>query len=75
MSDSIVPVTYINTTHSGVMASAAVGKGRVEIEHYERTVYPNGLSVTNIYHHTVEVYDAQARVSQHNQPHTIDQMV
>lgn len=72
MTDSIVPVTYIDTTHSAVLASPAIGKGHIEVEQTQRTVYPNGLSVTNIYHHTVEVYDNRGFLTSHNHAHLID---
>lgn len=74
MTDSIMPVTYIATTHSAVLASPAIGKGRIEVTQAQRTVYPNGLSVINIYHHTVEVYDNRGFLTSHNHANLIDMM-
>ena len=75
MSDSIVPVTLHKTSFSGVLASPAVGKGRVESEIWSQTTYPNGSTVTRIYHQSIEVYDNRAVITQHNVRPNLDVMV
>lgn len=72
--DPVIPITYDRTKYSGVMASPVVGKGRIQVEHFAQTVYPNGLTVTRIHHNEIEVYDNKAVISRHNQPHQVDQM-
>lgn len=74
MTNSVTPVTYDRTAYSGVLASPAAGKGRIEIEQTIQTAYPNGLTVTRIYHSEIEVYDSKAVVSKYNQPHNVDMM-
>ena len=75
MSDPIVPVTLHKTTFSGVLASPAVGKGRVDSETWSQTTYPGGSTVTRIYHQSIEVYDNRAVVAQHNVCPSLDVMV
>ena len=75
MSDPIVPVTLHKTTFSGVLASPAVGKGRVDSETWSQTTYPGGSTVTRIYHQSIEVYDNRAVVAQHNVRPSLDVMV
>lgn len=75
MTDSAVPVTYDRTSYSAVLASPAVGKGRIEATHIEQTVYPNGLVVTRIHHNEIQVYDNKAQITRHNQPNQVDLMV
>jgi hypothetical protein len=75
MSDSIAPVTLHNTTFSGVLASPAVGKGRIESEIWSQTTYPDGSTVARIYHQPIEVYDNRAVITQHNVQPNLDVMV
>lgn len=75
MSDLIVPVTLHKTTFSGVLASPAVGKGRVDSETWSQTTYPGGSTVTRIYHQSIEVYDNRAVIAQHNVRHSLDVMI
>ena len=75
MSDPIVPVTLHKTTFSGVLASPAVGKGRVESEIWSQTTYPGGSTVTRIYHQPIEVYDNRAVITQHNVRPSLDVLV
>ena len=74
MIEPIVPVTLYKTTFTGVLASAAVGKGRVESEMWSQTLYPNGSAVTRIYHQSIEVYDHRAVITQHNVRPNLDVM-
>ena len=74
MSDSTVPVTLFKTTFSGVLASSAVGKGRINAETWSQTIYPNGSTVTRVYHNPIEVYDHRAVVTRHNVPPNLDVM-
>ncbi len=74
MTDSIIPVTQFATSFTGVLASAAVGKGVVKQENWQQTTYPNGATVTRIYHNSIEVYDNRAVVTKHNQPNQIDML-
>jgi hypothetical protein len=75
MTDSIRPVTLVNNSFTGVLPASAVGRGVIKQEIWQQTTYPNGSTVTNIYHHTIEVYDSRAVVTKHNQPNQIDMMV
>ena len=75
MSDSIAPVTLHKTTFSGVLASPAVGKGRVESETWSQTTYPGGSTVTRRYHQSIEVYDNRAVITQHNVRPSLDVLV
>lgn len=75
MTDSVMAITYDRTSYSGVLASNVVSKGRIEAEQVVQTIYPNGLTVTRIYHDEIEVYDNRAVVSQHNKSHTLDMMI
>lgn len=75
MSDAINPVTLFNTSFSGVLATATVGRGQVKQEIWSQTTYPNGATVTRINHYTVEVYDNRGSVTSHNQPNQIDTMI
>lgn len=72
--DPVIPITYDRTKYSGVMASPVVGKGRIQVENFTQTVYPNGLTVTRIHHNEIEVYDNKAVISRHNLPQQLDQM-
>jgi hypothetical protein len=72
MSDSITPVTMQRTTLTGVLASSAVGKGRIESKTLTETVYPNGITVTRIHYQTIEIYDNRAVVTAHNVPPKLD---
>jgi hypothetical protein len=74
MSDSIIPVTQFATSFTGVLPIATVGKGVVKQESWEQTTYPNGATVTRIYHNSIEVYDNRAVVTRHNEPNVIDIM-
>ncbi len=72
MSNPVIPITTDKVTYSGVLASPAMGKGRVEVEQAIKTVYPDGAMVMRVYHNEIEVYDSKAVVSRHNQPHLLD---
>ena len=74
MSDSIMPVTQFATSFTGVLPIATVGKGVVKQESWQQTTYPNGATVTRIYHNSIEVYDNRAVVTQHNEPNIIDML-
>ena len=75
MIDSIVPVTYQKTSFTGVLPTGVAGMGRIESQQWSQTVYPNGSTVTRIYHNTIEIYDSKGVVNKHNQPNQIDLMV
>jgi hypothetical protein len=75
MSDPIAPVTLHKTTFSGVLAAPAMGKGRVESEIWSQTTYPNGSTVTRIYHQPIEVYDNRTVITQHNVRPSLDVLV
>ena len=75
MSDSIRPVTLVNTSFTGVLPSGTVGRGFIKQEIWQQTTYPNGAVVTRINHNTIELYDSRAVVNKHNQPNQIDIMV
>ena len=73
--NSISPVTFYSTSFTGVLPTAAVGKGAIHKEVWQQTTYPNGSVVTRIYHNTIEIYDNRAVVTKHNQSNQIDMMV
>lgn len=75
MTDSIRPVTLVNTSFTGVLPSGTVGRGSIKQEIWTQTTYPNGTTVTRIHHNTIEVYDSRGVVTKHNQPNQIDLMV
>jgi hypothetical protein len=75
MSDSIIPVTQFATSFTGVLPIATVGKGVVKQESWQQTTYPNGATVTRIYHNSIEVYDNRAVVTRHNEPNIIDILI
>jgi hypothetical protein len=75
MTDSIRPVTLVDTSFTGVLPAGTVGRGVIKKEIWQQTTYPNGSTVTNIYHNTIEIYDSRAVVTKHNQPNQIDLMV
>ena len=75
MNDSIIPVTQFATSFTGVLPIATVGKGVVQQESWQQTTYPNGATVTRIYHNSIEVYDSHAVVIKHNEPNQIDMMI
>jgi hypothetical protein len=75
MSNSIVPVTYQKTSFTGVLPTGTPGMGRIESQQWSQTIYPNGSTVTRIYHNTIEIYDSKGVVNKHNQPNQIDLMV
>jgi hypothetical protein len=51
-----------------------VGKGVVKQESWQQTTYPNGATVTRVYHASIEVYDNRAVVTRHNEPNIIDML-
>ena len=71
MTDSIIPVTQFATSFTGVLPIATVGKGVVKQESWQQTTYPNGATVTRIYHNSIEVYDNRAVVTRYNEPNVI----
>ena len=75
MSDSIIPITQFASSFTGVLPIATVGKGVVKQESWQQTTYPNGATVTRIYHNSIEVYDNRAVVTKHNEPNVIDIMI
>jgi len=58
-----------------VIPIATVGKGVVQQESWQQTTYPNGATVTRIYHNSIEVYDNRAVVTKHNEPNVIDMLI
>jgi hypothetical protein len=75
MTDSIMPVTQFANSFTGVLPIATVGKGVVQQESWQQTTYPNGATVTRIYHASIEVYDNRAVVTRHNEPNIIDILI
>jgi hypothetical protein len=75
MSDYVTPITLYNTSFSGVMPTAAVGRGVIHKEEWQQTTYPNGSVVTRVYHNTIEIYDSRGVVTKYNQPNQIDMMI
>jgi hypothetical protein len=55
MTNSIRPVTLVDTSFTGVLPAGNVGRGFIKQEIWQQTTYPNGSKVTNIYHHIIEV--------------------
>ena len=74
MSDSVMPVTQFANSFTGVLPIATVGKGVVQQESWQQTTYPNGATVTRIYHNSIEVYDNRAVVTKHNVRPNLDVM-
>jgi len=74
MTDSIMPVTQFANSFTGVLPIATVGKGVVQKESWQQTTYPNGATVTRIYHNSIEVYDNRAVVTRHNVRPNLDVM-
>ena len=74
MIDSIMPVTQFANRYTGVLPIATVGKGVVQQESWQQTTYPNGATVTRIYHNSIEVYDNRAVVTRHNVRPNLDVM-
>jgi hypothetical protein len=74
MTDSIMPVTQFANSFTGVLPIATVGKGVVQQESWQQTTYPNGATVTRVYHNSIEVYDNRAVVIQHNVRPNLDVM-
>ena len=74
MTDSIMPVTQFANSFTGVLPIATVGKGVVQQESWQQTTYPNGATVTRIYHNSIEVYDNRAVVTRHNVRPNLDVM-
>ena len=74
MTDSIIPVTQFATSFTGVLPIATVGKGVVQQESWQQTTYPNGATVTRVYHASIEVYDNRAVVTKHNVRPSVDVM-
>jgi hypothetical protein len=75
MTDSIMPVTQFATSFTGVLPIATVGKGVVKQESWQQTTYPNGATVTRVYHNSIEVYDNRAVMTRHNEPTIIDMLI
>ena len=75
MTDSIMPVTQFANSFTGVLPIATVGKGVVKQENWQQTTYPNGATVTRIYHNIIEVYDNFAVVTRHNEPNVVDMLI
>ena len=75
MIDSIMPVTQFANSFTGVLPIATVGKGVVQQESWQQTTYPNGATVTRIYHNSIEVYDNRAVVTRHDVRPNLDMMV
>jgi hypothetical protein len=75
MIDSIVPITTFDRNFTGVMPTGSIGKGVVHQETVQVTAYPDGATVTRIYHNSIEVYDNRGVVTKHNLPNQIDMMV
>jgi len=75
MSDYVTPITLYNTSFTGVMPTAVVGRGVINKEEWQQTTYPNGAVVTRVYHNTIEIYDNRGVVTKYNQPNQIDMMV
>ena len=75
MTDSIMPVTQFANRYTGVLPIATVGKGVVKKESWQQTTYPNGATVTRIYHNSIEVYDNRAVVTRHDVRPNLDMMV
>ena len=75
MTDSIMPVTQFANSYTGVLPIATVGKGVVQKESWQQTTYPNGATVTRVYHNSIEVYDNRAVVTRHNVRPNLDVMV
>ncbi len=73
--NTITPVTLYATSFTGVLPTAAVGKGAIHKEVWQQTTYPNGSVVTRIHHNTIEIYDNRAVLTKHNQPNQIDLMI
>ena len=74
MTDSIMPVTQFANSFTGVLPIATVGKGVVQKESWQQTTYPNGATVTRVYHNSIEVYDNRAVVTRHNVRPSVDVM-
>jgi hypothetical protein len=74
MTDSIMPVTQFANSFTGVLSIATVGKGVVKQESWQQTTYPNGATVTRVYHNSIEVYDNRAVVTRHNVRPNLDVM-
>jgi hypothetical protein len=74
MTDSIMPVTQFANSFTGVLPIATVGKGVVQQESWQQTTYPNGATVTRVYHNSIEVYDNRAVVTRHNVRPNLDVM-
>jgi hypothetical protein len=74
MSDSIIPITQFASSFTGVLPIATVGKGVVKQESWQQTTYPNGATVTRVYHNSIEVYDNRAVVTRHNVRPNLDVM-
>ena len=74
MSDSVMPVTQFANSFTGVLPIATVGKGVVKQESWQQTPYPNGATVTRVYHNSIEVYDNRAVVTRHNVRPSVDVM-
>jgi hypothetical protein len=74
MTDSIMPVTQFANSFTGVLPIATVGKGVVKQESWQQTTYPNGATVTRVYHNSIEVYDNRAVVIRHNVRPNLDVM-
>ena len=75
MTDSIMPVTQFANRYTGVLPIATVGKGVVQQESWQQTTYPNGATVTRVYHNSIEVYDNRAVVTRHDVRPNLDMMV
>jgi hypothetical protein len=75
MSSSIAPITTFDRSFTGVLPSGSVGKGVIHQQTVQVTTYPDGATVTRIYHNSIEVYDNRGVVTKHNVPNQIDMMV
>jgi hypothetical protein len=75
MSNSIVPITTFDRSFTGVLPTGNIGKGVIHQKTVQVTVYPDGATVTRIYHNSIEVYDNRGIMTKHNLPNQIDMTV
>jgi len=75
MIDAVVPITLYKTSTSGVLPTAAVGKGVIKQESWQQTTYPNGAVITRLYYDSIEIYNSQGVLNKYNQPNQIDRMI
>ena len=75
MTNAIGPVTTFDRSFTGVLPTGSIDKGVIHQKTVQVTTYPNGATVTRIYHNSIEVYDNRGIVTKHNLPNLIDMMV